>query len=235
MNIQSSWLAKLVKKLINAVFPTHARWFENCIILGCKYGQLRTIEEKRPVSNKGEPIPWYTYPAIEYLNQYTFSDKDVFEFGSGNSSFYWAARAKSVVSIESDSSWYGLLVKAIKKNQSLLLRETEETHVSSLVEQSCLFDVIVIDGNWRRRCARAAISCLKKGGLIILDNSDWYPNTAADLRSSGFFQIDFSGFGPINSYTWTTSIFVKPDSELQNSFSNPAPIGGIKQFGADDY
>ena len=33
-------------------------------------------------------MPWYTYPVIEYLQQFDFSKLTVFEYGSGNSSCY---------------------------------------------------------------------------------------------------------------------------------------------------
>ena len=47
--------------------------------------------------------------------------------------------------------------------------------------------------------------------MIIFDNSDWYPNTIRQIQNSiNLVQIDFHGFGPINNYTWTTSIFLNP-------------------------
>ncbi len=183
---------------------------------------------------KGEPIPWYTYPAIEYLNQFDFSHKSLFEFGSGNSSLYWASRVKTVVSVESDSQWYGQIKERLQDNQNIFLREDEKGYVNSLKEQGVKFDIIVIDGQWRRQCANKAVSFLERGGIVILDNSDWYPNTAADIRGKGFFQINFSGFGPINNYTWTTSIFIRDYSNLQENFINVFPIGGINQRGSDD-
>ena len=46
----------------------------------------RTIDEKVCLDRNGNPIPWYTYPAIEYLSQFDYSRKTIFEFGCGNSS-----------------------------------------------------------------------------------------------------------------------------------------------------
>src|SRR3954471_20501401 len=53
----------------------------------------------------GEPIPWFTYPAIEFLGQFDWGGKRVFEWGSGNSSLWFARRAGSVRSIEHDRVW----------------------------------------------------------------------------------------------------------------------------------
>lgn len=224
----------MINSILRRVFPVLAKWLINCRLLGYQYGQVKSIREKKPIDKDGKPIPWYTYPALEYLNQFDFSEKNLFEFGSGNSSLYWASRVNTVVSVESDPQWYSHVKNSLQSNQKLFLRQDEEGHISCLKEQGVKFDIIAIDGNWRRHCGRRAVDYLKSDGIIILDNSDWYPNTAAELRTSGFFQINFSGFGPINDYTWTTSIFIRRFSNLQKNFTNVLPIGGINQFGSDD-
>jgi hypothetical protein len=45
------------------------------------YAHLRSAVKGQPVNARGEPVPWYTYPAIDYLRQLDFSDKTVFEYG----------------------------------------------------------------------------------------------------------------------------------------------------------
>ena len=59
----------------------------------------RSIDEKVCVDKDNNPIPWYTYPAIEYLSQFDYSNKEIFEYGCGYSSMFWANRAKKVTSI----------------------------------------------------------------------------------------------------------------------------------------
>ena len=71
------------------------------------------------------------------------------------------------------------------------------------------FDIIVIDGTERYKSAKATINKLVDKGIIILDNADWYPNTAKMLRNEGFKQIDFYGFSPMNSFPECTSLFIK--------------------------
>ncbi|HAJ60076.1 MAG TPA: hypothetical protein DCP31_13105, partial [Cyanobacteria bacterium UBA8543] len=100
---------------------------------------------------------------------------------------------------------------------------------TSISKKNQKYDLIIIDGEDRLACAQMAVQCLEKGGLIILDNSDWYPDTSKFLRESGLIQVDFTGMGPINYYTWTTSLFmdrgilIKARSELQ-------PEPGIASF-----
>merc|ERR1711935_641800 len=70
------------------------------------------------------------------------------------------------------------------------------------------FDVIIVDGASNRYlCAKEGLSHLQKGGMGILDNSEWYPKTAAMLAASGLIQVDFYGFKATESHTSTTSIF----------------------------
>jgi hypothetical protein len=70
--------------------------------------------------------------------------------------------------------------------------------------------------------------------MIIFDNTDWYPNSTRLIREKGFHQVDFNGFGPINNYCWTTSIFFNKYNIGQYHIKAPEPIGGIKQFSEDD-
>jgi hypothetical protein len=201
----------------------------NFSLLAFGLGQWRSIKEKMAVNADGAPIPWYTYPAIEYLGSFDFKNCDVFEFGSGNSSIYWAERARSICSVEDNREWFEVVSKKKLNNQTILYRESSIEYVSSLREQEKFFEIIVVDGNWRFECIVDACSCLKDGGMIVLDNSDRMIEKECGqlLRGQGFIQIDFSGFGPINNYTWTTSIFIKTPAMLQQNFNGPNPIGGL--------
>lgn len=92
------------------------------------------------------------------------------------------------------------------------------------------FNVIVIDGLERYLCAKLLKDCLdyedESGFMVILDNSDWHTNTTKYIRDTlDLIEFDFHGFGPINAYTFTTSIFVsrnfnfKPINDVQPHFS----------------
>lgn len=155
----------------------------------------------------GKEIPWFTYPAIEYLEQLDFSGKSVFEFGAGNSSLFWGRRAARVVSVEHDRGWYERLRPRLPAGHALHLVEDPAAYPQTLAGRPEEFDVVVIDGIERRACCAPAVSRLRRGGLVILDNSDWHHRCAALLRDAGLLEVDFSGFGPVNGYTWTTSLF----------------------------
>lgn len=220
---------KIMSRLIEAFLPNLAVMKRNICLLAFSLGQWRSIKERMAVDARGSEIPWYTYPAIEYLSSFDLANCDVFEFGSGNSSLYWAGRARSVCSVEDNQEWFEVVSKRMRINQKVMHRADEYGYVKSLPDQGRLFEIIIIDGNWRKGCVVESIKCLKDGGMIVLDNSDRMieKECARLLREQGFIQMDFSGFGPINGYCWSTSVFLKTPILLQRNFSGPTPIGGI--------
>lgn len=180
----------------------------NFYILAVKYGQFKTINSRSCTNKDNQEIPWYTYPAIEYLNNIDFSEKIIFEYGSGNSSVYWARKAKAVFSVEHDKEWYKELNKKLSKNQNISFCESENSYLKAIKNISEKIDVIVIDGIYREKCAKLVKEHLSERGIVILDNSDWYKETSKYFREElDLIEVDFHGFGPINNYTWTTSIF----------------------------
>jgi hypothetical protein len=114
-----------------------------------------------------------------------------------------------------------------------LFKTDKDTYVSSAQRD---VDVFIIDGKHRRECAEHVV---KFGGgvMLILDNSDWYPKTVEYLWASlGWLQVDFHGFGPINNYTWTTSIFINPQRHNELIYSAKLKSErGLTQVAEDDY
>jgi len=227
-------MRRMLGGLFHRLLPVFARGRENARILAYGHGQARSIRALRSVDGSGNPLPWYTYPAIEYLSQFDWRSASIFEFGAGYSSFFWAARAARVEAVESDPRWHAELSVNPVPRLTIHLRTEKEPYLSCLSEQGIGFDLIVIDGRWRRSCARLAPGHLSEGGIIVMDNTDWYPHTVRDLRAAGFWQVDFSGFGPVNGFTWTTSIFLGPDRRWQEKLADPVPVGGIRQHAVDD-
>ena len=222
-------MKKIIANLTWKLFPKLGVIRENFKILAFKQGQWRSIKNSMAENFQGNPIPWYTYPAIEYLNSFDFSQCDVFEFGSGNSSLYWALRANQVVSVEDNRDWFEVVNSRKTTNHTLIYGADEADYVGTLTAQNNNFDIIVIDGNHRLSCSIAALNKIKEDGLIVLDNSDRLIEKECGklFRDHGFIQIDFSGFGPINGYCWTTSVFLKTAKLFAKNFSGPTPIGGL--------
>lgn len=195
-----------------------------------EYGHHASVSSGKPIDKLLNPIPWYTYPAIEYLSQLDFQDKNVFEYGSGNSSIFWASLAKSVTSVEIDPVWFETISQSKTRNLNISLKETHLEYVNFIKSEGRMYDVIIIDGAYRYDCAKVAIQHIADDGLIILDNSERYPSMCADLRRNNLLQVDFSGLGPINYYTWMTSLFFKQKCQFKVlNQSNYFPIGSLCQ------
>ncbi len=231
----------MIGGILRRLMPSHY-WGElMCLkILALDYGHWRSMKQKACIDAEGNPIPWYTYPAIEYLKQFDFSGMTVFEYGAGNSSHFWAARADRVFSVEDDESWYMKVLSEKRDNHHLMFRPNKEEYVAAILEPKERFDIVVIDGNHRPECARMLPEIIKENAMVILDNSDWFKQTAKYIREElDLIQVDFHGFGPINTYTWTTSLFISrsftlvPANAIQPAFA----IGGLAHSlsGSEDY
>ena len=175
------------------------------------YGYFKSIGENKPLDFSGNPIPWYTYPAIEFLKQFDYRNKKIFEWGAGYSSLFWGRLADSVLSAERIYAWYqNIKARAINyRRLTIVYCPKKNDYIKLIKNGKGKYDIIVIDGEFRDECSKLAPRYLKKGGIIILDNSDWHRNIAKNFRELGFLQIDFKGFGALNTYTWVTSIFYK--------------------------
>lgn len=227
-------MKKKIYILIKKVLPKHYMESYNAWkIFSFLYGHLCTIYKRECIDAQGHPIPWYTYPAIDYLNQMDMSNKVVFEYGCGFSTLYWAKKAKYVFSVEHDEIWFSKIKKMMPDNVSLNLVQDMEQYQYFCGINSDMYDIIVIDGKRRYMSALLALKYLKKDGFIIFDNADWYQNAIKKLTEVGLKRVDFIGFGPINSYTWNTCLFFNlnyspvflPDMIIQ---------GNIKQSSCED-
>jgi hypothetical protein len=192
-----------------------------------EHGHIARIDGM-PVDGEGKFQPWLTYPLIEYLNGFDFAGKDVFEFGAGASTLYWAGRARSVTSVEFDASWYETLKPKLPSNATLIHENDGHRYANAPTAFApSRFDVVVVDGAERYRSARTALDVVAPGGMIILDNAEWYPNTADMIAEAGFIEIRFSGFSPINAFTATSSLFLSRSFAFpRSSIARLPPRGG---------
>jgi hypothetical protein len=73
------------------------------------------------------------------------------------------------------------------------------------------FDLIVIDGRARPSCFKHSLRKVKKGGFIVLDNSErnYYSFIHNSLDNSNWCKNDFYGPGPYGENFWQTSFWKK--------------------------
>ncbi len=85
-----------------------------------------------------------------------------------------------------------------------------------LVESVRAADWIFIDGGARNFYTAISVDFAKPGTVIVLDNSDsdyTFP-ARKTLKEQGFAEIPFHSLGPLNPFSWTTSVFVKDLAEF---------------------
>lgn len=173
---------------------------------------------KKESSILGNPIPWFTYPAIDFLDERIKNNLDVLEFGSGNSTLWFAKRAKSVLSIESNQIWFDKIKSLVPSNSRLLLNCVDnENHYHRIINKiDDKFDIVLVDAIDRVNCMISSVKLLRSGGIIILDNSDrsLYNDGMNFLIKNNFKKIDFWGMAPIVLSKSCTTIFYKSNNCL---------------------
>jgi len=160
---------------------------------------------------KGNPIPWYTYTFIFFLEPRLKSTFKVFEYGSGNSTRWYGARVQSITAVEHESDWIKIISPKLPANARMIESALDETYVQAVKNDQTQYQIIVVDGRKRVRCVSFAADFLTPDGVLILDNSEreWYQPAKDLMEARGFKRLDFRGMGPIVSYEFCSSVFYK--------------------------
>ena len=192
--LMPSWISVPIRCVATA--------FLTPLVFSLRSGHFRSSLWRAAVTRKGQPLPWYTYPTIDFLRCRDFTDRTVLEFGGGQSTFWWASRARRVVTFEDNAAWLERLRRRIPDNVALRL-------VSAADAEACIadvraglaevgesrFDVVVIDGLFRRELVAIACELVAPDGIIICDNAEGY-GFHAELLGRGLNRIDFYGYAP---------------------------------------
>jgi hypothetical protein len=151
--------------------------------------------------------PWLTRSAIDQLKRYLKPTMKGFEWGSGRSTVWFGRRLGHLVSIEHDPTWHARTVERLAAiglhnvDYRLALRDSEKKYASQIEEfPDGHFDFILIDGEDRNDCVRAAAAKVRIGGWIVVDNAD-----------CGYDFEPLSGFDTqqTSNGVWRTDIFTK--------------------------
>ena len=181
-------------------------------------GWFKAFNSKSPVDGEGNPIPWVTYSFIDFIKERIKKHHTIFEFGSGNSTFFYAKYAGLVVSVEHDKEWYDKIVKDKPENSEMifceLIRGGDYCRMPVKLEEK--FDVIIVDGRDRVNCCKQAVDALTPEGVVVLDDSEreFYREGVDFLLKHGFKQLAFTGISPGLFYRKATSVFYKDDNCL---------------------
>jgi len=200
-----------------------------------RYVTNRIAEIGYRTLNPGEP--WLTPAAIRALEGLLLPTDAGIEFGSGRSTLWFAKRVRHLTSIEHNQQWYERVVQLLKEaglqnvtyhfypENSPSEGETQSNYVEAFSNFSAeSVDFVLVDGIYRDQCAYRALSVLKPGGLLIIDNVNWFLPCSSDAPNSRTLadgpmgEIWTSAWNLIRTWrkVWTTSgvtdtaIFIKP-------------------------
>ena len=187
-------------------------------------GFLRSFRTKRPLSVKGEDIPWLTYPFIDFIGERLQPSFRLFEFGAGASTRYYARHVASVDTVEHNSKWVPKLTEEEKKKIQVYIRPPDQaSYTNILSEINKEYHIIVVDaieftqGHARLACLKSAINHLTEDGVIILDDTEdpIYQKSKLFIKEKGFRHIDFYGPKALVYTGSCTTIYYRPGNCLQ--------------------
>lgn len=182
-------------------------------------------------------FPLIPFEAVQELNSFLTKEMNVFEWGSGGSTVFFAKRIKSLVSIEHDSEWYGRVKKVLEErglgNHEYILKKPQkekkdgdQSYLSTSSRYEGLnfkeyckaielypdsfFDAVMVDGRMRINCIFHALKKIRPNGLLILDDSN-APHYAPGIELlKGWKRKDFQGPKPYAIDFYHTTIWQKP-------------------------
>lgn len=202
-------LAKLIKE--PKIFSTLISLIDSDYLY--EVGWFISFKAGEPINENYKPIPWVTYPFLDFIQERLDEKFEIFEFGSGNSTLFFAGRVKQVTSVEHNSEWYKKLKNKIPGNSNLILSISDgiEDYIAVLKQSNKKFDLILIDGIHRVECCLSHSNYLTDKGVIVLDDSEreQYSDGIKHLIKEGFRRIDFWGISPGLLYRKCTTVFYR--------------------------
>jgi hypothetical protein len=143
--------------------------------------------------------PWLTSDAVRFLDSWLRPGDAGVEWGTGRSTAWFASRVGRLLSIEHDPLWHSRVAAQLAANGidtvDLRLAPVADAERPSLghpylaVARSIpakSLDFVLVDGVWREHCAEAALGLIRRGGLLVLDNANWFlPHATRSPASVG--------------------------------------------------
>jgi len=219
-----------------------ARQFNSRMVIGLlldrksylyETGWFRSVRRMQAVDGTDAALPWLSYPFIEFVEPRLTKAMRVYEFGSGNSTRWFASRVGFIKSIEHSADWFKIVKNSLPDNVALIHEPVDSpltyhsmafmdindatAYSTEIGKSGELYNMILVDGVNRNNCIKNAIDCVTTDGVIVVDNLEY----SAEMRDGlellsqrGYRRLEFWGLSPI-VYTKTgTSIFYRPNNCL---------------------
>lgn len=159
-------------------------------------------------------LPWLPFRLIRELDEFLSPGSTVFEYGGGGSTLWFLDRGHDVVTVEHDPEWAERLSGLVSDSNWTLLHRSSENLYSAYVDSvdnypEGWFDVVLVDGRERVRCALKAAGHVRPGGWLIIDDFD-RDRYGAGLVGLRWPRRDVVGFAPAKPTLAYTAVFTRP-------------------------
>lgn len=159
-------------------------------------------------------LPWLPFRLIDELAVRLGPGSRVLEYGGGGSTLWFLDRGASVVTVEHHAEWAQLLRDHVTGGDWTLLERSADRDYAAYVSAvddypDDHFDVVLVDGRERGRCALAARTKVRPGGLLVFDDVD-RPRYARAIEAVGFPRRDVVGFAPAKPTLAYTAVLQRP-------------------------
>lgn len=176
-------------------------------------GYLQSFKKGYPCDENGDFLPWMNFPVIAFLKERLNTKINIFEYGSGYSTRFYAARVNSVTSLEYNHIWYTKVKETLPNNAKLIFQESDidGQYCRAINETKEQYEMVIIDGDDRENCMRECLNSLSDNGIVLLDDSqrEEYSDSIIMLEELGFKRIHFEGLKPKGKHMDRTTIFYR--------------------------
>lgn len=120
--------------------------------------------------------PWLTPDAIAILDSWLRPTDRGVEWGSGRSTRWFGNRVASLLSIEHDAEWYARVTRTLPPSVDYRMLDGQGYVDAGRELADSSLDFALVDGqtHFRDACALLAIAKLRPGGMLIIDNANWF-------------------------------------------------------------
>ena len=151
--------------------------------IGLKFYELRNPKE-----------PWLSQNAVRFCEQNLKPNMAALEWGSGRSTPWFAKHVGRLMSVEHHRGWYDRVNESLKGQgvANVDYRFIALDHDIQAPTTPCYpttpgyvkvveefaegsLDFVVVDGHYRQACIIAALPKIRKGGYLLVDNTNWLP------------------------------------------------------------
>lgn len=179
-----------------------------------------------------DALPWYTWDCVHWLEEWLKPDMQVWEWGSGGSTLFFAQRVARVVSVEHDGACADKLRESLREfdlesKVELLVIPPEKGHIAEyesrddaflnthnfrryaqVIRDYDTFDLVAVDGRARNGCMKEGIAHVKQA-ILMDDIERKYYVRGADLVPREWKRTVYWGHGPYHWPEWGTSVWMR--------------------------